>query len=72
MAILKEHQALGLGRKLLNYGETILTSKKVRLIWCNARENACDFYKTCNYFVTGNAFNIPNVGIHYIMYKQFQ
>lgn len=69
MAILKEHQGLGIGNLILKYGENILKQKNTQTIWCNARENAATFYKKNNYLVSGDLFDIPNIGLHYLMFK---
>ncbi|WP_298554897.1 GNAT family N-acetyltransferase [uncultured Algibacter sp.] len=69
MAILKPFQGKGLGNVILKQGENLLKEKKVKTLWCNAREVAINFYKKNNYQVTGNAFNIKNIGIHYTMLK---
>lgn len=69
MAILKEFQGKGLGSTILSYGEIFLKEKKTKTIWCNAREVALHFYKQNGYQVIGNPFNIENIGIHNVMYK---
>lgn len=69
MAILKTHQRQGLGHMLLKYGEELLKKEHIDIVWCNARETAIGFYKKNGYNSYGKPFNIPNVGIHYVMYK---
>src|SRR5690554_355421 len=70
MAILKEFQHQGLGKRLIEEGENILNKRKVDLLWFNAREIAVEFYKNKGYIIAGNAFTIPNIGIHYVMLKK--
>ncbi len=70
MAILNAYRRLGLGKKLLLYGERLLRDKKVDLIWCNAREVALQFYKTNGFSSIGEPFNIQEIGTHYLMYKR--
>ena len=72
MAILKEFQLKGLGKQLIDEGENILIEKKVDLLWFNAREIAVEFYKSKGFLISGDAFTIPNIGIHYVMLKRFQ
>ncbi|WP_417855306.1 GNAT family N-acetyltransferase [Xanthomarina gelatinilytica] len=72
MAILKEFQQKGLGKQLIDEGENILIQKKVDLLWFNAREIAVEFYKSKGFLISGDAFTIPNIGIHYVMLKRFQ
>jgi GNAT superfamily N-acetyltransferase len=69
MAILKPYQNKGLGGILLKHVENILTAQNIELIWCNARESAVHFYKKNGYNIAGNPFNIKDIGLHYVMYK---
>ncbi|MDO7171886.1 GNAT family N-acetyltransferase [Mariniflexile sp. AS56] len=69
MAILNDYQGLGLGKLLLNHGETFLKEKHIKTIWCNAREHATHFYKKIGYQTTGKPFMIKDVGIHFMMHK---
>lgn len=70
MAILKAFQNKGLGKLLLKHGEHVLKNKNVKIVWCNARKVALNFYKNNNYQITGNPFTIKDIGLHYIMYKK--
>ena len=69
MSILKSYQKKGLGNQLLAYAETLLVSKQIGFIWCNAREIATNFYKNNGYLISGEPFDIPNIGTHFAMYK---
>ncbi len=69
MAILKTFQGLGFGKIILNYGELQLKNIGVKIVWCNAREIAVNFYKKNGYQITGNPFNIKDIGLHYVMHK---
>tara|TARA_R110002049_G_scaffold274391_2_gene452320 strand:+ start:1067 stop:1591 length:525 start_codon:yes stop_codon:yes gene_type:complete len=69
MAILKEFQGYGFGKIILEHGELILKNKKVKTIWCNAREVAVNFYKKTGYQTIGKPFDIKDIGKHFIMYK---
>lgn len=71
MAVLPEVQGKGLGKSLVNEGEKILQEKKVPMLWFNAREIALPFYKKLGFSLKGEAFEIPSVGTHYVMYKEF-
>jgi ribosomal protein S18 acetylase RimI-like enzyme len=70
MAVLENNQGKGFGRLLVTYCEELLKSQKTGLIWFNARENAVGFYQKMGYEIIGNAFDIPDVGIHYVMWKK--
>lgn len=69
MAVLDDYQGLGIGAMVLTYGERLLKDKNIKIIWCNAREKASNFYKKNGYNITGNPFDIKDIGLHYIMYK---
>ncbi|MEN3322987.1 GNAT family N-acetyltransferase [Mariniflexile soesokkakense] len=69
MAVLDEYQGFGLGKFILTHGENLLKQKNTQVIWCNARENAVEFYKKTSYKIIGNPFNIEDIGLHYIMHK---
>ena len=70
MAILKEFQGKGLGELLLKHAETLLIEKNTKIIWCNAREIAVNFYKRNGFKIIGDSFTIPKIGMHFVMYKE--
>lgn len=70
MAILPEFQKNGLGTDLMKHCETYYSAKNEVLIWFNARENAIPFYEKLGYSIVGAPFDIPEIGIHYIMKKE--
>ncbi|GGG41357.1 GNAT family N-acetyltransferase [Bizionia arctica] len=70
MAILKEFQHQGLGAQLIEAGECILNQEEVNVLWFNAREIAVKFYKNHGFKIIGDTFNIPNIGIHHVMFKK--
>lgn len=69
MAVLPEYQKSGFGKQLVEHSERFLKDKNIPLIWFNAREVAVDFYKKSGYQVMGKPFEIPDVGVHFIMFK---
>jgi ribosomal protein S18 acetylase RimI-like enzyme len=71
MATIANHRGKGYGRLLALKSEEYLTGKNIHKIWCNARVEAIGFYKTLNYSVLGEAFMVPKVGMHYLMFKEF-
>lgn len=71
MAILEEHQNKGLGKILLQYCESFFREQATQLIWFNARVSAIGFYESLGYAIYGKLFDIPEVGPHIIMYKNF-
>ena len=70
MAVSENFQSKGYGEQLLKAAENFCFEEKTDLIWFNAREKAVSFYKKSGYKVVGNAFDIPNVGIHFVMFKE--
>ncbi len=72
MAVLENNQGKGFGRLLVSHCEELLKSQNMALIWFNARENAVGFYQKMGYEIIGNAFDIPDVGIHYVMWKRLR
>ena len=69
MAVLEQYQKKGYGNFLINSIEEYAKSQKASLVWFNARESAVAFYEKLNYTIVGSAFEIKDIGIHYIMYK---
>src|SRR5690606_19564128 len=69
MAVLDYFRKYGLGKKLVQYSEDYLKQNNISIIWFNARESAVGFYQKSGYEIIGNAFDIPDVGVHYVMYK---
>lgn len=69
MAVLDYFRKYGLGKKLVEYSEDYLKQNNISIIWFNARESAVGFYQKSGYEIIGNAFDIPDVGVHYVMYK---
>lgn len=71
MATAREFQKLGLGRRLLASAESLLQQRGCDLIWFNARTSAEGFYTKLSYTAIDKIFDIPGVGDHKIMYKNF-
>ncbi|HIP49061.1 MAG TPA: GNAT family N-acetyltransferase [Lutibacter sp.] len=67
MAINKSSQRQGVGKILITETFKILQHKEVELLWCNARQNAIDFYTKLGFRIIGKAFDIPSIGLHYTM-----
>jgi GNAT superfamily N-acetyltransferase len=70
MAVLEEFQGKGFGAELVKVAENYCINQNVDLIWFNAREIAVSFYKKLGYTSIGDSFLIPDVGIHFAMYKK--
>ena len=72
MAVLEVFQGKGFGAELVKEAENHCINLNADLIWFNARENAVPFYKKLNYIIIGDSFLIPDVGIHFAMYKKIR
>jgi ribosomal protein S18 acetylase RimI-like enzyme len=72
MAVLENNQGNGFGKALVEYSEKAVMLQNIDLIWFNARENAVGFYQKMGYEIIGNSFDIPDVGIHYVMWKKLR
>lgn len=70
MAVLDTHQKKGFGEALVKHYETYCNENQVDLIWFNARTAAVGFYQKMNYQTVGEAFDIKDVGEHYLMFKK--
>jgi len=70
MAVLESQQKKGLGDRLVQHAEDYINQKQGERIWFNAREIAVGFYQKTGYTLIGAAFNIPDVGPHYVMHKK--
>lgn len=70
MAILENEQHKGYGNLLMTEVEKLAQENKIEIIWFNAREKAVMFYQKLGYAILGTLFDIPNVGPHYVMWKQ--
>ncbi|MBE8725643.1 GNAT family N-acetyltransferase [Flavobacterium hungaricum] len=70
MAVLDNHQKKGFGEALVKHCENHCKDQNIDLIWFNARTAAVGFYRKMNYQVSGEPFDIKDVGEHYLMFKQ--
>ncbi|MEE4000564.1 GNAT family N-acetyltransferase [Tenacibaculum sp. FZY0031] len=68
MATLPEVRGMGAGRLLLETAKNILKTKKVAVLWCNARKEAVGFYKNLDFEIIGEEFEVEKVGPHFKMY----
>jgi len=71
MAVLPEYRKKGLAELLVKKGEEILIKKGITVLWFNARIAATHFYMNLDYETIGEEFDIPLVGPHYVMKKEF-
>jgi len=69
MAVLENFRKRGFGEQLVLHVENVVNEQNGNFIWFNAREVAVKFYSNLGYAIVGDAFEIPDVGTHYKMYK---
>jgi GNAT superfamily N-acetyltransferase len=70
MAVVEDYQHKGFGNQLLFHAENYCKEQYGNIIWFNAREKAVPFYEKNDYQILGESFEIPEVGIHFVMFKK--
>ena len=68
MATLPEVRGAGHGRLLLEACFDHVRAHGARLLWCNARVVALDFYLRMGLQTIGPEFDLPDIGPHYVMW----
>jgi ribosomal protein S18 acetylase RimI-like enzyme len=69
MAVLPNFQKRGIGDALVKKAEAMILARGGTLIWMNAREIAVRFYEKLGYKKHGVPFDIPKIGLHFVMKK---
>jgi len=69
MAVSTNYQGKGLGKHIIDFLEEKAKEKKLLTIELQARENAIEFYKNCNYTVKEKSFLLWGSIQHYLMVK---
>ena len=69
MAVLANFQKRGIGDALVKKSEEMIRARGGTLIWMNAREIAVRFYEKLGYQKHAEPFNIPKIGLHFVMIK---
>ncbi|MEE2695238.1 MAG: GNAT family N-acetyltransferase [Pseudomonadota bacterium] len=64
MGTIKEFCGRGYASILINYLSKNLKKKKVKIIWCNSRISAINFYKKNKFEEVGLSFEIKSIGAH--------
>ncbi|MGZ4116014.1 MAG: GNAT family N-acetyltransferase [Bacteroidia bacterium] len=70
MAVKENTQGSGIGRKLIEYAEAKAKANGASSMILQARENAVDFYKKCNYIIIEKSFLMWDLIQHYLMGKK--
>jgi ribosomal-protein-alanine N-acetyltransferase len=70
MGVVADWQKKGVGQKVLAEIENLVrAASEIRLIWCNAREEAVKFYEKQGWMIASEKFHIEDVGPHFKMTK---
>ncbi len=69
MATHPDQRGKGVGGALLRHGLDELKLRQVGLLWCNARIKAAPFYERLGFETLGEPFELPGIGIHYLMHR---
>ncbi len=74
MAVDAAWRGRGVGRDLLTYVDTTLQRRPAvaKILWCNAREAAANFYRQNGWRIMSEQFEIEGVGPHYRMARHLQ
>ena len=70
MATNEKHRKKGYGKKIIQKATEKIQQKAGDILWCNARLVAVGFYKKMGFKITGELFDISDIGPHYLMYKK--
>ena len=70
MATDSDFQRKGYATDLMSESFKELKNRDCDMVWCNARLVAVDFYKSSGFKITGEIFDIAEIGPHYYMYKE--
>lgn len=68
MGTSKEYRKKSMGKELILFAKNILIKKNVKILWCDARKEAIDFYQKLGFKTNGNYYKIPVIGLHKLMY----
>jgi predicted GNAT family N-acyltransferase len=60
----------GLGRLVLEECFAVVREEGGRVLWCNARLGAVPFYQRLGLVAVGPEFDIPEIGPHYVMWRE--
>ena len=71
MAVAEGRRREGLGARLLQGSLTRLAVAEpdLKIVWCNARTSAADFYSREGFQRHGEVFEVPEIGPHVVMWR---
>lgn len=70
MATAVDHQGRGLGARLIDAGLQELSTRRIDIVWANARDAALDFYQRLGFSVEGDGFVESVTGLpHHVVFR---
>lgn len=69
MATLPKTQKKGAAKALLEFAFKKLEEEEQEILWCDARIIAVGFYEKLGFVKSGEQYEIPIIGPHYLMWK---
>jgi len=70
MATHPDHRGRGAGGMIVRQAMEELRKRDSTLVWCNARIKAVPFYEREGFEAHGEAFELPGIGMHYVMWRR--
>lgn len=71
MASDPDYRGKEFGKRLIEHAILVLKSKKVDVLWCDARIKAAGFYEKCGFTRKEEIYHIPKIGPHQFMWINF-
>lgn len=68
MAVAQEARRKGIGEQLVSFGLARCAERGVKVVWCDARKVAFEFYRSLNFSEFEDEYEIPIIGTHRFMY----
>lgn len=69
MATAESVRRTGAGKLVLKACIEYIAAQQDELLWCNARINAVEFYTAHGFQIKGELFEMPPIGLHYVMWR---
>jgi len=68
MAVEPTLQGQGFGARLVDACLAAVKKSNGQRLWCNARTAACGFYERQGFHKSGDPFDLPGIGEHFVMW----
>lgn len=68
MATHPNYRGLNAGKAVVEKAVELTKEKEFDVLWCDARKIALGFYEKCGFEVTGDFYEVRNIGPHKLMY----